>query len=800
MVERWSSKPYAWVRFLLSLFLIFKYIKPTNSTNIVNDLNVYKSLNNNLHLVNYYTRLLNKNLKNKRLKTKKSYNNFFVQNLKRIFFKKTRFNKTPVIKFFYKNYFFKKKIIYNFFNILSYTTINPTLFSLRYLNYLNLGNVTKLTKTPLSYIRLKSLKKSNYNMNQLKYRNLSLTRNVLGFIFTKKKFQQIEALGINTQMSLHIILFIFNLNSPFRRLPIWSPNLTMFNTPLPTNNKLYTLKLNPYFLDFSKNFRKLNNLTSNVSTKSIVDAQNNKTNVMVSFIVSWWANSNIWFSKKTLNRKISFNLTPIISNKVSSNQQIYTSNTLNIFYKLIKFNPKQKLQNIFLYKLFYNFNMSFINDVSYRINLDKSTIFSKLSDSINFCDLNLNKLRQIQTSYGFFWRNKQILKKNFINSKQYAHYLDNKWGKYKHSITFLRKNKLKLRNLKFKIFSENQNFFWKLPKTEFKFFKNLNNLNFSKKNLILLRSKSFSQTNYKDKRHFFLNSSTKPTLFNISVLENKILESFKYNNIEKKYLLLNYYNILFFLKNPILLKLDSNLKSVRYSYKNMRLIEDFISSKLSNAYTQNYMNNSNLLPNNNFRYVFFKKIYSLNSTKSINLDFVPWYYNTLIRFIENISGRKVIFQYYPFVHQNISKDSIVRYKRWIPRMAFYERRLGHKFFLEEALHIIHIGFVTKDAALLSNWLRSMILRISFWKTRSIFRFLKYIMYNYFQYVFPDLGIRGFKVKLKGKISAAGNSRKRSILYRVGETSHSKINLRVVHESQTITTFTGVMGFQVWLFY
>lgn len=46
--------------------------------------------------------------------------------------------------------------------------------------------------------------------------------------------------------------------------------------------------------------------------------------------------------------------------------------------------------------------MSFINDVSYRINLDKSTIFSKLSDSINFCDLNLNKLRQIQTSYGFF--------------------------------------------------------------------------------------------------------------------------------------------------------------------------------------------------------------------------------------------------------------------------------------------------------------------------------------------------------------------------------------------------------------
>jgi len=67
-------------------------------------------------------------------------------------------------------------------------------------------------------------------------------------------------------------------------------------------------------------------------------------------------------------------------------------------------------------------------------------------------------------------------------------------------------------------------------------------------------------------------------------------------------------------------------------------------------------------------------------------------------------------------------------------------------------------------------------------------------------MFPELGVKGLKLRLKGKISAAGNSRKRTILYRVGETSHSSINLRVLHEFTTINTFTGVMGFQVWLFY
>jgi len=74
------------------------------------------------------------------------------------------------------------------------------------------------------------------------------------------------------------------------------------------------------------------------------------------------------------------------------------------------------------------------------------------------------------------------------------------------------------------------------------------------------------------------------------------------------------------------------------------------------------------------------------------------------------------------------------------------------------------------------------------------------MQNYFFYIFKELGVKGFKIKLKGKISVAGNSRKRTILYRIGKTSHSTIDLKVVHEKIIISTFTGVMGFQIWLFY
>jgi len=143
---------------------------------------------------------------------------------------------------------------------------------------------------------------------------------------------------------------------------------------------------------------------------------------------------------------------------------------------------------------------------------------------------------------------------------------------------------------------------------------------------------------------------------------------------------------------------------------------------------------------------------------------------------------------------------VARYRMWMPRMGYYERKLGHRFFLEEALHVFHLGFSLHDPVIISSWLTAMILRINFYRTRSIFRFLKYLLKYYFSSLFPYLGIKGLKLKLKGKVSVSGNARKRAILYRIGRTSHSTVDLKVLHNFKTINTFTGVMGFQIWLFY
>ena len=210
---------------------------------------------------------------------------------------------------------------------------------------------------------------------------------------------------------------------------------------------------------------------------------------------------------------------------------------------------------------------------------------------------------------------------------------------------------------------------------------------------------------------------------------------------------------------------------------------------------------TNLVPSaQGFSYKVCKNLYSNRLNLSFRENTTPWMYNNIIRFIEFHSGRKVMLDIYSFMYQSIDFNYVVLYKFWLARFSYYERRLGHRFFLEEALHILHMSFSYQDSKLLSSWLKSMIKRISFWKTRFIFRFIRYLFNNYFRFLFKELGIKGLKIKLKGKISVAGNSRKRCILYRVGKTSHSTLDLKVVHTSDTIVTFTGVMGFQIWIFY
>ena len=111
---------------------------------------------------------------------------------------------------------------------------------------------------------------------------------------------------------------------------------------------------------------------------------------------------------------------------------------------------------------------------------------------------------------------------------------------------------------------------------------------------------------------------------------------------------------------------------------------------------------SNLLPSSSFSSTISKYISSLHLHNKIREDFVPLYFHTLVRFVEAATGKRFILQFYPFLHQSIPLMTLIRYKQWIPKMKMYERRLGHKFFFEESLHLMHLSFALRDAVLFSS--------------------------------------------------------------------------------------------------
>ena len=177
-----------------------------------------------------------------------------------------------------------------------------------------------------------------------------------------------------------------------------------------------------------------------------------------------------------------------------------------------------------------------------------------------------------------------------------------------------------------------------------------------------------------------------------------------------------------------------------------------------------------------------------------------WYYVTLVKFLETSLGRKVALTFGPFVDDSLSFQEKAKCVMWANRLRGFQRMLGKKIFLIESTRIILASLKLKDPTLLSNWIRAMLKRMSFWKYRLIFRYLDFLIRHFIKTYFVDINVRGFKLQLKGKISVAGNARTRTLFYRVGDTSHSKIDNKVAYHLSLVNSFTGVMGLKVWIFY
>jgi hypothetical protein len=100
----------------------------------------------------------------------------------------------------------------------------------------------------------------------------------------------------------------------------------------------------------------------------------------------------------------------------------------------------------------------------------------------------------------------------------------------------------------------------------------------------------------------------------------------------------------------------SSLPTVSFFINNPTVLKNFIGTEsriVLKQLSQLKKLVTNLTPDLNFRYQVLKKIQTSFSSKKTQLNFIPIYKTTVIRFIEYISGNKTLIQFYPFINQNI---------------------------------------------------------------------------------------------------------------------------------------------------
>jgi len=278
------------------------------------------------------------------------------------------------------------------------------------------------------------------------------------------------------------------------------------------------------------------------------------------------------------------------------------------------------------------------------------------------------------------------------------------------------------------------------------------------------------------------------------------LTQYRNSTTPSSFLFFDHFSVKNLLDTPTLFKFIMSTGGIRsLTTNNFSMITSSINKYSFNSRV-NIFKSSNIYPSTSLNFTIKRKVLKIFSYNKFSPNITMWYYNTLIRFIENCSGKKCFLKFNPFIDNCLTFSDIARCNLWSLRISTFQKILGPKIFLQESLRIMHLAIRFKDPTFFSNWIRGMLNRMSFWKYRLLFRYIKFAMRYLFWIYFPELKFKGLKLKLKGKISVAGNARTRTLVYKIGETGYSKLNNRVLSDFSLINTFTGVLGFKIWFFF
>lgn len=594
-------------------------------------------------------------------------------------------------------------------------------------------------------------------------------KNFLYFFFKKKKYS-IKSLIKFNKIKNDNLFFKFITKKKNFKLPLLFKVIKRSTSTLPLL-RLFFFESLP-FLNFVKTFKNnFNVIILFLQSKNRYFKTSSLTSDVINF---FFLKNNYLFYYKNFKKNLFF----LKENKVLSSQHIFSNTRLMKNLKIIEKNQlKSNLLNLQTKKLntvlnsftesyldfsrkktiynFFNFSKIFFKlMLSLRKKFTKTPMFFKISnyDTITDSFFRLTRSTKFINLYDFF-----------LNSRKSIIFI-NKVSKYNcnlNSILSFNFGKDLTNNTKASIdnISTNYNFIREQG------------------DLFFITNSNLSHSSFKNKLNFFSNFYyfwNKIDLILIFFFKPFLFKSFL--NLNSFYLNCN---------------LDSTLNSFREPFNSYSNSFFFYNNTIVKELT-------NLIPNQNFQYLIKKTVIKIFDFDKFSSLTTPFYYQTLVRFLEFCSGRNVCIRFNPFLNNSLTAEERMRCFLWSQRVKYFRKVLGPKLFLNESIQIMYLALRDKDPYLLSNWMVTTMYKISFWKYKTFLRYIKYVLRYFFWSVFSELGVKGIKFQLKGKISVAGNARTRTAFHYVGFTSHATFNNKILYNLSLVRSFTGVMGLKLWI--
>ena len=318
-----------------------------------------------------------------------------------------------------------------------------------------------------------------------------------------------------------------------------------------------------------------------------------------------------------------------------------------------------------------------------------------------------------------------------------------------------------------------------------------------KKNLFLINKNiDYTNTWFKSirklrwKRHWYKKKLLK---YKFKYKQRVKLKKTKYSLFSKK----NFKRLFFFNYSRLLKKNKNiNLTSILTKFN--------LFNKHINIKNKSIVRKYTLYPTqeNNFNNFFPIYKVNVNKKKIINLFYsykLQPYYNEyynfyLLNFLELFLKQKVWIK---ICNKSLVPKKVVRYlKKLFKKNKSYQNKIGRYFYLLEFYEILYISIFYRDLHFFANWFKKIMEKLHIRKHKKLLKIIKYTLRDY--KFLSLLNAIGFMMDVRGKLGAAGNSKKKHYSFTVGHVSFTTKNHDLVLVQTTVRTSTGVLGVSMFL--